>query len=45
MNLTEIVIGAAIFPCIGVFSPIVIKAEKHYGAGRFQNNPNWKKLN
>lgn len=33
MNFTGIIIGAATFLCIGVFHPIVIKAEYHFGAG------------
>ena len=32
MNLTGIIIGAATFLCIGVFHPIVIKAEYYFGA-------------
>ena len=31
MNLTGLLIGAATFFCIGVFHPIVIKAEYHFG--------------
>ena len=31
MNLTGLLIGAATFVCIGVFHPIVIKAEYHFG--------------
>ncbi|MBR1513427.1 MAG: DUF4491 family protein [Bacteroidales bacterium] len=33
MNYTGIIIGAATFLCIGVFHPIVIKAEYHFGVG------------
>lgn len=33
MNFTGIVVGAATFLCIGVFHPIVIKAEYYFGAG------------
>ena len=31
MNVTGLVIGAAAFLCIGVFHPIVIKAEYYWG--------------
>lgn len=31
MNLSGIIIGAATFLCIGLFHPIVIKAEYHFG--------------
>ena len=31
MNFTGIIIGAATFLCIGLFHPIVIKAEYHFG--------------
>lgn len=31
MNITGILIGAAAFLCIGVFHPIVIKAEYYWG--------------
>ena len=31
MNFTSIIIGAASFLCIGVFHPIVIKAEYYFG--------------
>ena len=31
MNFTGLIIGAATFLCIGVFHPIVIKAEYHFG--------------
>ncbi|MBP5327357.1 MAG: DUF4491 family protein [Bacteroidales bacterium] len=33
MNFTGLIIGAATFLCIGVFHPIVIKAEYHFGTG------------
>ena len=33
MNYTGLIIGAATFLCIGVFHPIVIKAEYHFGTG------------
>lgn len=33
MNLTGILIGAATFLTIGVFHPLVIKAEYHLGTG------------
>lgn len=33
MNFTGIIIGAATFLCIGLFHPIVIKAEYHLGVG------------
>lgn len=33
MNLLGIIIGAATFLCIGLFHPIVIKAEYHFGVG------------
>lgn len=33
MNFTGIIIGAATFLCIGLFHPIVIKAEYHFGVG------------
>ena len=33
MNLTGLIIGAATFLSIGVFHPIVIKAEYHFGTG------------
>lgn len=31
MNYTGIIIGAATFLCIGLFHPIVIKTEYHFG--------------
>lgn len=31
MNLTGLIIGASTFVCIGVFHPIVIKVEYHFG--------------
>lgn len=31
MNFSGIIIGAATFLCIGMFHPIVIKAEYHFG--------------
>ena len=31
MNYTGIIIGLATFLCIGVFHPLVIKAEYHFG--------------
>lgn len=31
MNVTGLIIGAAAFLCIGVFHPIVIKAEYYWG--------------
>ena len=31
MNYTGLIIGAATFVCIGIFHPIVIKAEYHFG--------------
>ncbi|MBR6132510.1 MAG: DUF4491 family protein, partial [Bacteroidales bacterium] len=31
MNFTGLIIGAATFLCIGVFHPLVIKAEYHFG--------------
>ena len=33
MNFTGIIIGATAFLCIGIFHPIVIKAEYHFGTG------------
>ena len=33
MNLTGILIGAATFLTIGIFHPLVIKAEYHWGVG------------
>lgn len=33
MNFTGLIIGAATFLSIGVFHPIVIKAEYHFGTG------------
>lgn len=33
MNITGLLIGVSAFVCIGVFHPIVIKAEYHWGAG------------
>lgn len=33
MNIHGLIIGAATFLCIGVFHPIVIKAEYHWGTG------------
>lgn len=33
MNYTGLIIGAATFLCIGLFHPIVIKAEYHFGVG------------
>jgi len=33
MNYTGLIIGAATFLCIGVFHPIVIKAEYYLGTG------------
>jgi len=33
MNFAGIIIGAATFLCIGLFHPIVIKAEYHLGVG------------
>lgn len=33
MNFTGIIIGAATFLCIGLFHPIVIKAEYYLGVG------------
>lgn len=33
MNFSGIIIGAATFLCIGMFHPIVIKAEYHFGVG------------
>ena len=33
MNYTGLIIGAATFLCIGLFHPIVIKAEYHLGVG------------
>ena len=33
MNFTGLIIGAATFLCIGVFHPLVIKAEYHFGTG------------
>ena len=33
MNFTGLIIGAATFLCIGVFHPIVIKAEYHFVTG------------
>lgn len=33
MNFTGLIIGAATFLSIGVFHPIVIKAEYHWGTG------------
>ena len=33
MNFSGIIIGAATFICIGLFHPIVIKAEYHFGVG------------
>lgn len=31
MNLNGIIIGAAVFACIGIFHPLVIKCEYHFG--------------
>ena len=31
MNITGIIIGATAFLCIGVFHPVVIEAEYHFG--------------
>lgn len=31
MNITGIILGLATFLCIGLFHPIVIKAEYHFG--------------
>ncbi|MBP5341116.1 MAG: DUF4491 family protein [Bacteroidales bacterium] len=33
MNFTGLIIGVATFLCIGLFHPIVIKAEYHFGVG------------
>ena len=33
MNWSGIVLGMAVFACIGLFHPIVIKAEYHLGTG------------
>ena len=33
MNWSGIVLGMAVFACIGVFHPIVIKAEYYFGTG------------
>ena len=33
MNFTGLIIGIATFLCIGVFHPLVIKAEYHFGVG------------
>jgi hypothetical protein len=33
MNFTGIIIGAAVFLMIGIFHPIVIKAEYYFGTG------------
>ena len=33
MNFTGLIICAATFLCIGVFHPLVIKAEYHFGTG------------
>ncbi|MBQ9472984.1 MAG: DUF4491 family protein [Bacteroidales bacterium] len=33
MNIAGIIIGASSFLCIGIFHPIVIKAEYHFGTG------------
>ena len=33
MNFTGLIIGVATFLCIGLFHPLVIKAEYHFGTG------------
>jgi hypothetical protein len=33
MNFTGLIIGIATFLCIGIFHPLVIKAEYHFGVG------------
>ena len=33
MNFTGLIIGVATFLCIGLFHPLVIKAEYHFGVG------------
>jgi hypothetical protein len=33
MNFTGLIIGVATFLCIGIFHPLVIKAEYHFGTG------------
>lgn len=33
MNWSGIVLGMAVFACIGLFHPIVIKVEYHFGTG------------
>lgn len=33
MNISGILIGASVFLMIGVFHPVVIKAEYHFGTG------------
>ena len=33
MNFTGLIIGIATFLCIGLFHPLVIKAEYHFGVG------------
>lgn len=33
MNFSGLIIGLATFLCIGIFHPLVIKAEYHFGVG------------
>ncbi|MBR3485797.1 MAG: DUF4491 family protein, partial [Bacteroidales bacterium] len=39
MNFTGLIVGIATFLCIGLFHPLVIKAEYYFLLGFFGNQP------